>query len=165
MAQAPELGCISTNQDKIWCVNAHLEDVDSYQILSGLVEKPLSYNTFNFYYKIANLLNFIVREKSLFCQLHWIFNHLYSYILLAFFDTKDGTPPTVLALGPWNFHHMWPMVWGFTAREDFWIPPPQPAPGSKRCTQCLSVGPFAYLRAFFTNQELLEIVKEVIYFL
>ena len=69
-AQAPELGCISTNQDKIWCVNAHLEDVGSYQILSGLVEKPLSYNTFNFYYKIANLLNFIVREKSLFCQLH-----------------------------------------------------------------------------------------------
>ena len=63
-AQAPELGCISTNQDKIWCVNAHLVDVDSYQILSGLVEKPLSYNTFNFYYKIANLLNFIVRAVS-----------------------------------------------------------------------------------------------------
>ena len=70
MAQAPELDCVSTNQDKIWCVNAPLVDVDSYQILSGLVEKPLSYNTFNFYYKIANLLNFIVREKSLFCQLH-----------------------------------------------------------------------------------------------
>ena len=70
MAQAPELGCFSTNQDKIWCVNATLVDVDSYQILSGLVEKPLSYKAFHFYYKIADLLKIIVREKSLFCQLH-----------------------------------------------------------------------------------------------
>ena len=68
MAQAPELGCISTNQDKIWCVNAHLVDVDSYQILSGLVEKPLSYNTFNFYYKIANLLNFIIGKNHFFAN-------------------------------------------------------------------------------------------------
>ena len=70
MVQTPELSHISTDRDKIWCVKAPKVDPDSYQISSGLVEKPLSYNTFNFYYKIANLLNFIVREKSLFCQLH-----------------------------------------------------------------------------------------------
>ena len=65
-AQAPELGCFSTNQDKIWCVNVPLVDVASYQILSGLVEKPLSYKVFHFYYKIPILLHFIVRKKSLF---------------------------------------------------------------------------------------------------
>ena len=62
-AQAPELGCVLTNQYKIWCVNAHLVDVDSYQILSGLVEKPLSYEAFSFYYKIVILLHFIVKKK------------------------------------------------------------------------------------------------------
>ena len=55
-AQALELGCVSTNQDKIWCVNAHLVDVDSYQILSRLVEKPLSYKAFYLYIFIKDNL-------------------------------------------------------------------------------------------------------------
>ena len=60
MVQTPELSHISTNQDKIWCVKAPWVDVDSYQISSGLVEKPLSYEAFSFYYKILILLLFIV---------------------------------------------------------------------------------------------------------
>ena len=68
--QAPELGCFSTYQDKIWCVDGPLVDVDSYQVSSGLVEKPLSYQAFHFYYKIAILLHFIVRKKSLFSQVN-----------------------------------------------------------------------------------------------
>ena len=86
-------------------------------------------------------------------------------ILLAFFDTKDGTPPTVLALGPWNFQHSLPMVWGYTAREDFWIQPPQPAPGSKRCLQSRSGGTSAYFRASFAKYKLLGIVQGVIHIL
>ena len=62
-AQAPELGHISTDRDKIWCVKAPWVDVDSYQISSGLVEKPLSYEAFSFYYKILILLHFIVKKK------------------------------------------------------------------------------------------------------
>ena len=60
MAQAPELGHILTDRDKIWCVKALVGDVDSYQISSGLVEKSLSYEAFSFYYEIVILLNFIV---------------------------------------------------------------------------------------------------------
>ena len=62
-------------------------------------------------------------------------------ILLGLFDLCLRTPPTVFKLGPWNFQHMWAMVQGHTAREDFWIQPPQPAPGSKRCCQTRSGGP------------------------
>jgi hypothetical protein len=70
MAQAPELSHISTDRDKIWCVKSAWVDVDPYQISSGLVEKPLSYKAFHFYYEIAILLHFIVRKKSLFSQVH-----------------------------------------------------------------------------------------------
>ena len=63
MAQAPELGHISTDRDKIWCVKAPVGDVDSYQISAGLVEKSLSYEAFSFYYKILSLLHFIVKKK------------------------------------------------------------------------------------------------------
>ena len=59
-AQAPELSYFSTNQDDIWCVNVPLGVVTSHQILSGLVEKPVSYKAFHFYNKIAILLNVIV---------------------------------------------------------------------------------------------------------
>ena len=86
----------------------------------------------------------------------------YSYILLALFDTNNWTPPTVLALGPWNFQHSLPMVWGWSAREDFLIPPPQPALGSKRCRQVRSGGPSAYFRSSFAKYKLLGIVLEVI---
>ena len=86
-------------------------------------------------------------------------------ILLAFFDTKDGTPPIVLILGPWNFQHSPAMVWGCTAREDFWVSPPQPAPGSKRCLQRWSGGPSAYFRASFAKYKMLGMVKEGIDFL
>ena len=51
--QAPELCCFSTDQDKIWCVDAPSVDIDSYQTSSGLVEKPSNYKAFHFYYKIA----------------------------------------------------------------------------------------------------------------
>ena len=63
---ASELSRFSTNQDEIWCVKAPLVDVDSYQVSSRSVEKCSSYTTFCFYYKIATLLHFIVRGKSLF---------------------------------------------------------------------------------------------------
>ena len=88
--------------------------------------------------------------------------NLYSYILLALFGTNNRTPPTVLALGPWNFQRSLPMVWGWSAREDFLIPPPQPAPGSKRCRQIRSGGPSAYFRASFAKYKLLGIVWGVI---
>ena len=65
MDQAPELSHISTYRDKIWCVKATKVDLGSYQISSGLVEKPLSYEAFSFYYKIVILLHFIVRRKLL----------------------------------------------------------------------------------------------------
>ena len=65
-ARCPELSHISTDRDKIWCVKAPLVDVDPCQISSGLVEKPLSYKAFHFYYKIAILLHFIVRKKITF---------------------------------------------------------------------------------------------------
>ena len=64
--QASQLGCFSTDRDKIWCVKAPLVDIDSYQVSSRSVEKCSSYTTFCFYYKIATLLHFIVRGKSLF---------------------------------------------------------------------------------------------------
>ena len=54
---------ISTDRNKIWCVKAPKVDLDSYQISSGLVEKPLSYEAFSFYYKIVILLHFIVKKK------------------------------------------------------------------------------------------------------
>ena len=60
---------ISTDRDKIWCVKAPKVDVDSYQISSRLVEKPLSYEAFSFYYKIVILLHFIVKKK-------WLFWHI-----------------------------------------------------------------------------------------
>ena len=63
MAQAPELDHISTDRDKICCDKTPVIDVDSYQISSGLVDKSLSYEAFNFYYKIVNLLHFIVKKK------------------------------------------------------------------------------------------------------
>ena len=63
MVQTPELSHISTDRDKIWCVKASKVDIDSYQISSGLVEKPLSYEAFSFYYKIVILLHFIVKKK------------------------------------------------------------------------------------------------------
>ena len=63
MAQAPELGHISTDRDKIRCVKALVGDVDSYQISSRLVEKSSSYEAFSFYYKIVSLLHFIVKKK------------------------------------------------------------------------------------------------------
>ena len=47
-AQAPELGCFSTTQDKIWCVNVTLVDVASYKILFRLVQEPLSHKVFIF---------------------------------------------------------------------------------------------------------------------
>ena len=86
MAQAPELSHISTDRDKIWCVKAPEVDVDPYQISSGLVEKPLSYKAFHFYYKFAILLHLIVRKKNHF------FNKLIEYSIfsnnnpLIFFD-------------------------------------------------------------------------------
>ena len=64
---------------------------------------------------------------------------------------------------PWNFQHMWAMVWGFTARWDFWIPPVQPAPGSKWCLQSRSGGLSAYFTASFAKHMFLGMVKEVIY--
>ena len=79
-------------------------------------------------------------------------------ILQALFGLSNRTPPTVLKLGPWNFQHRWPMLWGWSAREDFLIPPPQPAPGSKRCRQIRSGGPSAYFRASFAKYKLLGIV-------
>ena len=91
------------------------------------------------------------------------FNEIHTkYILLALFGLWGRTPPTVLVLGPWNFHHSCTMVWGYTAREDFLIPPPQPAPGSKRCCQIRSGGPSAYFRASFAKYKLLGIVWGVI---
>ena len=63
MAQAPELGHISTDWDKIWCDKTPVVDIDSYQISSGLVHKSLSYEAFSFYYKIVSLLHFIVKKK------------------------------------------------------------------------------------------------------
>merc|ERR1712218_159827 len=60
MVQTPELSHISTDRDKIWCVKTLKVDLDSYQISSGWVEKPLSYEAFSFYYKIVILLHFIV---------------------------------------------------------------------------------------------------------
>ena len=66
MVQTPELSHISTDRDKIWCVKAPKVDIDSYQISSGLVEKPLSYEAFSFYYKIVILLHFIVKKKMTF---------------------------------------------------------------------------------------------------
>ena len=86
--------------------------------------------------------------------------HPYSYILLALFDTNNWTPPTVLALGPWNFQHSLPMVWGWSAREDFWIPPLQPTPGSKRCLQRSSGGPSAYFRAYFAKYTVVSYQNE-----
>ena len=83
-------------------------------------------------------------------------------ILLALFGLCNGTPPTVLMLGPWNFQRRWAMLWGWSAREDFLIPPPQPAPGSKRCRQIRSGGPSAYFRASFAKYKLLGIVWGVI---
>ena len=52
MVQTPELSHISTDRDKIWCVKATQVDLDSYQISSGLVEKPLSYEAFIFTIKL-----------------------------------------------------------------------------------------------------------------
>ena len=85
------------------------------------------------------------------------------YILLALFGGKLTTPPTVFNLETWNFHHSPAMVPGWSRREDFWILPPQPAPGSKRCLQCRSGGPSAYFRAFFAKEMLLGISQIAIY--
>ena len=104
------------------------------------------------------------RAKSIYIYI-WLYLIYTLTILLALFGLGPRTPPTVLALGPWNFQHMWAMVWGFTAREDFWIPPPQPAPGSKRCRQSRSGGPLAYFRASFAKYKLLGIVQGVIHIL
>ena len=57
------------------------------------------------------------------------------------------------------------MVPGWSRREDFWILPPQPAPGSKRCLQSRSGEPSAYFTAFFAKHMLLGMVEEVNYFL
>ena len=92
------------------------------------------------------------------------FWYLYSYILLALFGTNNQTPPTVLALGAWNFQRSLPMVWGWSAREDFLIPPQQPTPCSKRCLQIRSGGPSAYFKASFSKYKLFEIVQGVINF-
>ena len=88
----------------------------------------------------------------------------YKYILRPLFDVRNATPPRVLKLGPWNFQRRWPMLWGWSAREDFLTPPPQPAPGSKRCHQIRSGGPSAYFRASFAKYKLLGIVWGVINF-
>ena len=83
-------------------------------------------------------------------------------ILQALFGLCKGTPSTVLKLGPWNFQRRWGMVWGWSTREDFCIPPPEPAPGSKRCLQIRSGGPSAYFRASFAKYKLLGILWGVI---
>ena len=72
--QGPYFARFSTDQYEIWCVKAPLEDVNLYQISFLLVEKCPSYKAFCFYYKIATLLHFIVRRKSLFWHLGLIFN-------------------------------------------------------------------------------------------
>ena len=81
-------------------------------------------------------------------------------ILQALFCLCNRTPPTVLKLGPWNFKRSSPMVWGYTAREDFWIPPPQPAQGLKSCLKSRSGGPSAYFTAFFAKCMLLGMARE-----
>ena len=53
----------------------------------------------------------------------------------------------------------------YTAKEDFWIPHPQPAEGSKRCAKSRSGDTFADFRATIAEYMLLGIVKGVIYIL
>ena len=113
-----------------------------------------------------NYRNFVMIEITFISQAkpRYYWSILFT-ILRGLFGLWGRTPPTVLKLGPWNFQHSWPMVWGCTAREDFWVSPPQPAPGSKRCSKSMSGGPYAYSRAFFAKYMLLGIVQGVKYIL
>ena len=51
------------------------------------------------------------------------------------------------------------MVQGCTAREDFWIPPPQPAPASQRCAQSRSGSPAIDFRVSFAKEVLLRMIR------